>query len=124
MDCQSDLPNPDFSLFDDGPNDAERCGLIFQRTDGTYWVHEVPNRHEKPLRAFRIHKSDLEELEIDDLFIAVVHTHPFRAMRSASQRDIDSIPDGLLGMVYHPSTKSVTWYDSGGVIDYNLRRRR
>lgn len=119
-----ELPDPDLSLFDEGPNDEERCGLIFQRDDGIYWVHEVPNRAERPKRFFRINKSDLQHIDTEDVCVGVVHTHPFRAMRMASQKDVDSIPDGLVGMVYHPSTKSIVWYDSDGVIEDNLRKRR
>lgn len=120
------LPEPDLSLFDTGTNDVERCGVIVRRTDGSTYVIEVPNRSETPKHHFVVSTKDVKAVIVPegDVIVGIVHTHPFRAMRIASDHDIDSIPDGLIGMVYHPSTRSVVWYDSTGTIEQRLRKRR
>jgi len=120
------LPDPDLSLFDNRPNDVEWCGVIVQRVDNSNYVVEVPNRAEDQTRHFLISTKDVKELSIGDgeLVVGIVHTHPFRSIKTPSDHDIDSIPDGLVGMVYHPSTRSVVWYDSNGTIQQRLRKRR
>lgn len=120
------IPNPDLSIFDEGANNEERCGVIIMRPDCTTYVMEVPNRSDDPRRHFIINRSDVEVLDwpSSHKMVGVIHTHPFRGMRAASQHDIDSIPEGLVGMVYHPSSGSIVWYDRSGVILEKLKRRR
>lgn len=122
----NELPEPDLSLFDTGTNELERCGVIVRREDGSTYVIEVPNRSNTPHHHFIVSTKDVKALTAppSDVIVGIVHTHPFRAMRIASDHDIDSIPDGLIGMVYHPSTRSIVWYDSTGIIEQRLRKRR
>lgn len=115
---------PDLSVFDVGPNDVERCGVILKRLDGSVYVSELPNRSNAPKYHFTLSKTDVADLETNDVVIGVVHTHPFRSMRIASQHDIDSIREGLIGMVYHPSSGSIVWYDHTGTVKEQLKRRR
>jgi proteasome lid subunit RPN8/RPN11 len=114
---------PDLSIFDSKSNEFERCGVIFKRTDKSLYIVELPNHSATPKNHFIISKKDVSKLKVLDKLVGIVHTHPFRAMRIASQHDIDSIPEGLVGMVYHPSTGSTVWYDRTGVIHEELRKR-
>ena len=124
-DMPLDLPEPDTSLFDDGTNRVERCGIIVKNPDGTHWIKELPNRADDPTRDFRIDNADVKAaLPPDADIVGVIHTHPYRSSMLPSEADIDSIPRGLVGMVYHPSTTSVAWYDNLGTIDYRQRRKR
>jgi proteasome lid subunit RPN8/RPN11 len=120
------IPTPDVSIFDNGLNNLERCGVIVQKSDDSTYVVELPNRSNKPKLHFTMLKEDVRVLVLPegDIIIGVIHTHPYRSVRTASQHDIDSIPKGLVGMVYHPSTGSTTWYDHTGVLQHNLRKRR
>jgi proteasome lid subunit RPN8/RPN11 len=120
------IPLPDTSLFDDGPNNVERCGLILVRPDCTAYIIEVPNRSETPNKNFVIMKSDLNSIKVPESHraVGIIHTHPYRYPRLPSPYDISSLRDGLIGMVYHPSTGSTTWYDRTGVLQHNLRKRR
>lgn len=120
------IPTPDLSIFDEGSNDVERCGVIVRRPDGSSYVVELPNRSDNPKSHFVASKTDARNLILpkEDLIIGVVHTHPFRAVRTASQHDIDSIPEGLIGMVYHPSSGSTVWYSRTGIVHEQLKRRR
>lgn len=120
------LPDPDLTLFDNRPNNVEWCGVIVRRPDESTYIIEMPNRAPDQTRHFIIATKDVKKLVAPDgdLIIGVVHTHPFRSIKVPSQHDIDSIPEGLIGMVYHPSTSSVVWYDSTGIIEQRLRKRR
>lgn len=115
----------DLSVFDGGPNLEERCGVILQGADGAYKVFELENRSPSPKNRFIISKSDAETIDKrHGVIVGVVHTHPYRGMRTASPHDINSIPAGLFGIVYHPSTGSKVWYDHNGVTYEDLKRRR
>lgn len=115
----------DVSAFDTGPDTEERCGLILQRNDGSWHVIEMPNRSDTPRDQFIIDTDDADCIPSTQGFIVgVVHTHPFRTPRYASQFDVDSIPVGWIGLVYHPSTGSKVWYDSTGVLYEDLRKRK
>lgn len=119
-------PLPDLSMFDEGDNTEERCGVIVRDPSGKHWVVEVPNRADDKARRFKVLKSDVSNVSLEQgqEVIGVIHTHPFRSMRVPSDHDIDSIPHGLLGMVYHPSTGSIFWYDRNGILEHRLKRRR
>lgn len=115
----------DMSVFDDGVNDVERCGLILMRGDGSRHIYELPNRHSQPQDHFIIDTEDTDAIPDDHgVIVGVAHTHPRHASRYASQHDVDSIPEGWIGLVYHPSTGSKVWYDSTGVLFEDLRRKR
>lgn len=120
------IPNPDVSVFDHGPNDEERCGVILMRPDCTTYVVEVPNRAEDRKRYFAVVKSDIESIDGIEVhkLIGFIHTHPYRFPRRPSGHDIDSIRDGMIGMVYHPSSGSTVWYDRTGIVQEQLKRRR
>jgi len=113
-----DLPRPDLSIFDTGSHDVERCGVIIV-TNGTPSVVEVPNHSPDPRNAFVISKKDVPKERV----IGIVHTHLKEQQRTPSGFDIQYIPEGLIGMVYHPNTKSVTWYASTGILHKELRKR-
>jgi proteasome lid subunit RPN8/RPN11 len=115
----------DLSAFDSGTNTEERCGVVLQSADGDYNVFELENRSPNPKNRFVISKADAAQIDKrHGVIVGVVHTHPFRSMRTASQHDINSIPAGLFGIVYHPSTGSKVWYDHNGVTHEDLKRRR
>ena len=115
----------DVSVFDDGPDDVERCGLILQGPDRTWHVHELPNRHPDPHNHFAIDTDDADPIPASEGFIVgAVHTHPRDAEPFASQHDVDSIPEGWIGLVYHPATGSKVWYDSTGVQHEDFRRKQ
>lgn len=125
MGFPSDLPDPDCSIFDSGPNDVERCGLILERDDGSTYVHEVPNRSYNPRRSFVIWVSDTHRVPRgSNRIVGIIHTHPYRGVRAASQFDLDSIPKGLVGIVYHPSSGSKVWYRRNEVLHEHMTRRR
>lgn len=113
----------DVSVFDTGPNNVERCGLILQ-SNRVMHVHELPNRHPHPRDGFIIDTKDADLIpSAEGEVVGVVHTHPHQTNRFASQHDVDSIPDGWVGLVYHPHTGSKVWYDRTGIIYEDLRRR-
>lgn len=120
------IPNPDLSIFDEGLNDKERCGLIIMRSDCTTYVVEVPNRSDDPSRYFTMVKRDVDGIDIhpSERIVGVVHTHPFGFPRKPSPHDLASIREGWIGMVYHPSTGSTVWYDHNGIVQEQLKRRR
>lgn len=120
------IPNPDVSVFDQGPNTEERCGLILKRTDNSFYIMELPNRAVDSKRYYAIVKSDMDSADIpdSDSVVGFIHTHPFRFPRRPSGHDIDAIPDGMIGMVYHPSSGSTVWYDRNGIVQEQLKRRR
>jgi proteasome lid subunit RPN8/RPN11 len=120
------IPNPDLSIFDEGLNNEERCAIVFVRADCTTYIVEVPNRAEDKKRYFAIVKSDIDSIDSNqsDTMIGVVHTHPYRFPRRPSMHDIASIREGLIGMVYHPSSGSIVWYDRKGIVQEQLKRRR
>lgn len=119
-------PTPDLTVFDDGLNDEERCGVIVHRGDSTHYVIELPNRSDEPHKTYRLAYADMKELVLPEghSVIGFVHTHPRGVPRLPSPHDIQSLPTGVIGMVYHPSTGSTTWYDRDGIIDTQLKRRR
>jgi proteasome lid subunit RPN8/RPN11 len=122
VDIQHKLPYPDLTLFDDGLNTEERCGAIFENLNGELKVIEVPNRHEEPKKHFKIHTSDVNAITIEDeKLIGIVHTHPAHQYKKPSYSDVASIPEGLFGIVYHPSSKTVYWYNNQGVLNTEIR---
>jgi len=115
----------DLTDFDSGPQDVERCGVIFQRPDGKWYVVEVPNRAQDPSSGFIIWAGDVETLGVpeDHVLVGPVHTHPARNAMMPSNHDLSAIPVGYVGLVYHPASASRVWYSSRGIIELDLRRR-
>ena len=110
---------PDLSIFD-GDSHYERCGIIVLRPDETTYVIEVPNRYETPADTFAIDVADIRAIPMQDQthrLMGFVHTHPSHDAPHPSQADIESIPDGYVGLVYHPVSGSIIWYTRNGVID-------
>ena len=120
MDTLYKYPLPDLSIFDDGLNSEERCGVIVKTKD-TYKIIEVPNRHPEPNKHFIIHNSDVKDAAKDLEVIGIVHTHPKKQHKTPSYSDINSIPDNLIGIVYHPSSKTIHWYNKTGVLESEIR---
>lgn len=119
------LPAVDVSAFDFGPNVHERCGVIIDNGADGYELVELPNRSDLTTHHFIIWNADIKAaLPEMTQIVGVVHTHPFRSSSLPSTDDIDSIPSGLIGMVYHPSTTSITWYDENGIIKHIKKRKR
>ena len=123
MDTLRKYPLPDLSIFDDGLNSEERCGVIYKQKD-IYSIIEVPNRHEEPSKHFMIHTSDVKEAmaDVDGEVIGIIHTHPKKQHKTPSYSDIVSIPDDLIGIVYHPSSKTIHWYNKTGVLESEIRK--
>ena len=118
------LPEPNLTMFDTGTNRLERCGVIIA-DGGVHRIIELPNRSPEPNLHFVVWNKDIHRhLEPDAVIVGIVHTHPFRSSPLPSSRDIASIPRGMVGMVYHPSTTSVAWYDWEGIIKHNHKRKR
>ena len=123
VDILHNLPYPDLTLFDDGLNIEERCAAIFEDSSGEYKVIEVPNRHEEPTKHFKIHTNDVKEVTVDgEKLIGIVHTHPAHQYKKPSYSDVASIPEGLFGIVYHPSSKTIHWYNNQGVLHTEIRK--
>jgi proteasome lid subunit RPN8/RPN11 len=119
------MPEPDLSSFDDPTNEVERCGVIVFGSDGGYEVVELPNRSPRPDLHFVVWNRDIHTLlSPDDEIVGVFHTHLSDSPAHPSEADIRSIPGALIGMVYHPATKSVVWYDHKGIIETKRKRKR
>lgn len=113
------LQTPDLSAFD-GDSHFERCGVIVLRPDETTYVIEVPNRSDTPTDTFAIDVADVRAIRNPDpthRLVGFMHTHPGHDAPHPSQTDIESIPDGFFGLVYHPVSGSIIWYTRNGVID-------
>ncbi len=123
VDTLRKYPLPDLSIFDDGLNTEERCGVIVKSSDG-YSVIEVPNRHAEPDKHFVIQTGDVKEAtsNVDGEVIGIVHTHPKKQHKNPSYSDVTSIPDDLIGIVYHPSSKTIHWYNKTGVLESEIRK--
>ena len=122
VDIIHNLPDPDLTLFDDGLNIEERCGAIFQDLNGGYKVIEVPNRHAEPKKHFAINTSDVKAVTVDDeKLVGILHTHPAHQYKKPSYSDVSSIPDSLIGIVYHPSSRTIHWYNNQGVLHTEIR---
>ncbi len=105
----------DFSVFDGGVDGPERCGVIFEDDSDTYYVVEVPNRSTDPHDNFVILENDVPDLPHP--VVGVVHTHPSFDSPFPSKNDFAQIPQGLIGIVYQPSTQSVVWYTRDGTVN-------
>lgn len=122
---ERELPHPDTSLFDTGTNKYERCGVIVLEDDGTHSIVELPNRSPVKTKHFVVWNMDIHKLVPPDAeIVGVIHTHPFRSSPLPSSDDVAAIPGELIGMVYHPSTTSVSWYDRNGIIEHHQRTKK
>lgn len=104
------------------PSKIERCAcLLGERVRGGWMIDaiaEVPNRHPVPQMHYRIMSKDPVELlgmRRSKRVIGVLHTHPLLEFPEPSDHDIDLIPKDFLGMVYHPPTGLVTFFNNQGL---------
>lgn len=105
----------DLSVFDDGDDEAERCGVVFEDDNKRFYVVEVPNRAGNTHDDFVIWESDVPDLPHP--VVGVVHTHPSYDSPFPSHNDFVHIPPSIVGIVYQPATKSVVWYTNGGNVN-------
>lgn len=113
------FPTPDLSDFDTD-HDMERCGVIFECLDGTWVIVEVPNRASDPWNDFQIDNADVHQIPLSPeeyRIVGIMHTHPNTTQKQPTPTDLAGVPDGMIGMVYHPSSGSIIWYTRAGTID-------
>lgn len=100
------------AIFEHADNKNEECAVVFEN-NGKHRAVSVPNRHPNPGNEFRIRKSDTASAKKDgETLVAVMHTHTAPGNQEPSYEDVKQQPDGLLGIVYHPRSKSWTLYDN------------
>jgi proteasome lid subunit RPN8/RPN11 len=113
--------------FDGYDGIPERCALLlgsFREEDDTYVIDavvEVKNSHREPLRHFTIKKKDaqaaLEALDsTDSSIIGHLHTHPKGTNADPSYEDCINMPDNMVGVIYHPHSRTITYYNRQGFI--------
>lgn len=103
----------------------ERCGVIFERSDGQWFIVEVPNRARDPWNDFQINIPDVREIQLapdEYRIVGVAHTHPNTTRKEPTPSDIEGIPKGLVGLVYHPASGSIIWYTCAGILDEQLKK--
>lgn len=110
-----DLDNDTISALVAAINDEhedEQCAVIV-RSGNTHSIHFVPNQHSDKKNHFRIIRKDVDPLLKDGgTLVAVIHTHTRAGQAEPSYDDVKSLPDGLLGIVVHPRSKSWTAFDN------------
>lgn len=118
------LPYPDLSDFDGGDDLIERCGLLLSDNKGLITAVSVPNRHKDTRNHFQINNDDVNNIvnATRKAVIGILHTHPQHTTAKPTQSDIYEIPVGFIGMVYHPSSKTITWYDSIRILKSTIRK--
>ena len=97
----------------------ERCGLIYYDANHKHCLAELENRHEDPENHFRLMTDDV----MDFLFhnpkaeiVGIYHTHILEGTEEPSKKDLETLPVTLFGIIYHPLSKTITWYDLHGII--------
>lgn len=114
VDAMERLSFIDFSAIFVGKQSRERCGVI----DASGELVEWPNQHPEPRYNFTLPIAWLRTA-LDDPTVgvwAIWHTHPRFADRLPTPTDLQSIPEGLLGVVMHVGTKVLTLYVRGHVV--------
>ncbi len=115
----------DLSDYEEVVSDVERCGVILVNNKGYVRIVGVPNRHKDSQINFQIDNNDVNTvLEMTrEKLIGIFHTHPDPDIEMAvpSLNDINNIPEGICGMVYHPFSKIIHWYDSTGILGKTTR---
>ena len=72
-------------------------------------MHPVPNRHATPEKDFAVFGRDINPLlEQGYTFIGVIHSHLPDYPPWPTEEDLDGLPSGLIGGVYHTGT--IHWY--------------
>lgn len=100
---------------------VEQCGLLFGRRDRGHYVIEtvvpVENSAPSPERAFAIKRSHAKEVVLKQRgsLLGVLHTH-WEGATYPSNADVNSIPLGWLGVVFHTKKRIITYYNRHGYI--------
>lgn len=121
------LPYPQLDVFDTDAR-VERCAILLGKHYVPYepdipgrWeistIAEVPNRSSDPQHGFAIHLRDMREVQhrYGGDVLGCLHTHYVRPSYP-SMADLRSIPRHWLGVVYHPHSRTVTFYNYNGFI--------
>ena len=125
-----DIPNIDFSRFDDPSKQRrEQCGIIMQSDPPgkpRYDLVRVQNTHPRPRTNWIIRQRHLDDVAIFSGWhvFAYVHTHTAVRGHMPTKHDIESLPPGILGVVYHPIRGSAVWYTHKGVLRRGYRQTR
>lgn len=97
----------------------EKCGLIYYDENHKHCLAELKNSHENSLAHFRINNNDVMDFLLHNpkaIIVGIYHTHNLEDTEEPSNEDMDKLPQTLFGIVYHPLTMTITWYDSHGII--------
>lgn len=111
-------PKEDLAVFQD--TRAEQCGVLFgKRTPKTYTVEAlaaVKNHSDDPYSHFEIKTGDVRRVmkrlgytEAD--IIGSIHTHPRGSKADPSAIDVEDLPEGMLGVVYHVTSRTLSYYN-------------
>lgn len=102
-----------------GDESFERCAvLIGRRSDSTFYVMdvlEVPNTSDNTRLTFSMKAGDVRSAvteagyEQSDI-IGCLHVHTRGAKADPSWDDVDELPPGTLGVIYHQTSGRVTFY--------------
>lgn len=108
------------NLMYDPKQAEEQCGVLLGRrsNDGNIYVDgvvRVPNRAEYKQHDFLIRKGDVTRalkrrgLGLQSV-VGAVHTHPPGKVNGPTIRDVESMEPGMLGIVFHIATRTLTYY--------------
>lgn len=98
--------------------DAEETYVIMRtgKTNQTYSLHWVPNRHEDPRDHARWSRRDVGELYLHNhQLVGFAHTHLLKHIDGPSYEDIVQLPRGHFGGVLRLGSGKVHWYDRQSV---------
>lgn len=102
-------------------DNVERCALLLgHRERGHYVIQhvvEVSNDTDNPTDSFQIRRSQVNDVlsKHSGVLLGVLHTH-HNTPAYPSTHDVKSIPLGMLGIVYHTKTRTITYYNRHGYI--------
>jgi len=119
----AELSNINLHPFD-GESKEERCGIIVRSKEGAYEAREVLNMADNPRIHFRMLQRDVDVAQRTDELVGFVHTHPHGVGRGLSYADVSQLPDGLVGLVYHPVSGSRIIYNNRGPIFSDIKKNR
>lgn len=112
----------------DPDTDEEQCGVLIGKEDEhgvrhVNYVVKIPNRAQIPTDHFAISLCDFNEVAEEhvkdgNVICGFLHTHPGDSKPYPSADDLFGLLrfGDMIGVVYHPKTKNLTWFNSIGVI--------
>lgn len=114
-------PKHELVVFDDPDVQHECCAVLYgKKTKNTITVEAfavVKNSADDTRNDFAMKRGDVSRVtkrrgykESD--IIGSIHTHPPGSKADPSWSDVDDCPPGMIGVVYHVSTRTLSYYNN------------